>query len=193
VTVAVLAHGLDMVYPPEHRRLADTITARGALVSEFPPGTQPLAHHFPRRNRIISGLTRAVVVVEASEKSGSLITARAALDQGRDVLAVPGNVRSGCYKGSHALIRDGARLVETVEDILEELRYGSQGLPRTSEPGKSLHRNDLLHMMAPGTAMPVDDLIRKSGRSAEAVMAELGMLEIEGKVVRNGVGGVRRA
>ena len=122
-TVAILGCGADVVYPPEHASLAKRVAEAGALVSEFPPCTPPLPRHFPLRNRIISGLSRAVVVIEASDRSGSLITARAALDQGRDVLAVPGNVASGRYSGCHALIKDGAPLVETVEDVLNELGW----------------------------------------------------------------------
>lgn len=104
-TVAVLGCGVDVIYPREHATLAKQIAASGVLASEFPPGMPPLQDHFPLRNRIISGLSRAVVVIEAGDKSGSLITAKAALDQGRDVLAVPGSVASGRYRGSHALIK----------------------------------------------------------------------------------------
>ena len=121
ITIAVFGCGVDVIYPPEHRGLAERIVERGALVSEFPPGTPPLKAHFPQRNRIISGLSLAVVIVEAAEGSGSLITADFALEQGRTVLAVPGNVLGGRNYGAHALLRDGAKLVECADDILEEL------------------------------------------------------------------------
>ncbi len=127
LTVAVLGCGADVVYPAEHRGLAREVAERGALVSELAPGTRPHPHFFPLRNRIISGLARAVVVIEAGEKSGSLITARSALEQGREVLAVPGNVLSGRNRGGHALLRDGAKIVETADDILEELGWRRQG------------------------------------------------------------------
>ena len=117
-TIAVLGCGADRVYPPEHAALAHEIEGRGVVMSELAPGTPPLPRFFPRRNRIISGLARAVVVVEAGERSGSLITARAALDQGRDVMAVPGSVLSGRNRGGHGLLRDGARLVETAGDVM---------------------------------------------------------------------------
>src|SRR6202166_3837903 len=120
-TIAVLGSGADVVYPSEHRALADEIARTGAVMSELAPGTRPLSIFFPMRNRIISGLSRAVVVIEAGEKSGSLITARCALEQGRDVLAVPGNVLNGRNRGAHALLRDGAKIVEDADDILEEL------------------------------------------------------------------------
>ena len=123
-TVAVLGSGVDVVYPPEHASLADAVVGQGALVSELGPGAPPLRHHFPRRNRILSGLSRAVVVVEATVRSGSLITARLAAEQGREVMAVPGNVLSGRSRGAHRLIRDGARIVETADDILEEIGFG---------------------------------------------------------------------
>ena len=123
-TIAVFGCGVDIIYPREHRALAERICERGALVSEFPPGTPPLKRHFPQRNRIISGLSLAVVVVEAAEGSGSLITADFALEQGRAVLAVPGNVLGGRNYGAHALLRDGAKLVECADDILEELPAG---------------------------------------------------------------------
>src|SRR5436190_1073263 len=121
VTVAVLGSGVDVMYPPEHGSLAKEIDKAGAVVSELVPGTPPQSWFFPLRNRIISGLSRAVVVIEAGEKSGSLITARCALEQGRDVLAVPGNVLSGRNRGAHGLLRDGAKIVESADDILEEL------------------------------------------------------------------------
>src|SRR5207248_9699808 len=127
VTVAVLGSGIDVVYPTEHRALAREIENAGVILSELVPGTWPRPQFFPLRNRIISGLSRAVVVIEAGEKSGSLITARCALDQGRDVLAVPGNVLSGRNRGAHALLRDGAKIVETADDILEELGPSASG------------------------------------------------------------------
>lgn len=121
-TVAVLGCGVDVDYPPENRQLAEQISGNGCIISEFPMTTQPLAEHFPRRNRIISGLSRGVLVVEAVEKSGSLITARYALDQGREVMAVPGAISSAACRGSNRLIKDGAQLVDCVEDILDAVR-----------------------------------------------------------------------
>ena len=139
-TVAVLGSGADVIYPPEHAALAREIERTGVVMSELAPGTPPLPLFFPLRNRIISGLSRAVVVIEAGEKSGSLITARLALDQGREVLAVPGNVLSGRNRGAHGLLRDGAKIVEDADDILEELGFPVKGpdpAPRTS--GKGVH------------------------------------------------------
>ena len=191
-TVAVLGCGADVVYPPEHAELARRIAAHGAVASELWAGAPPLAHHFPLRNRIISGLVRAVVVVEASEKSGSLITARCALEQGREVLAVPGSVASGRYRGSHALIKDGARLVETVEDVLDELGWPIAGPqasdgPRQStgqESSNSLQESELEMAMAPGEPYTVDELAEQSGRPAATLLAELGALELSGRVSR---------
>ena len=129
-TVAVLGSGLDRIYPSEHHSLACEISDKGLLVSELGPGAPPLQEHFPLRNRIISGISLAVVVVEASEKSGSLITARCALEQGRDVLAVPGSVLSGRNRGSHSLLKDGAKVVESAVDILEGLGWPMAEVPR---------------------------------------------------------------
>lgn len=133
-TIAVLGTGIDVVYPAENHLLADRIAAHGLLMTEFPPGAPPEDWHFPRRNRIISGLSKAVVVVEAKEKSGSLITARLAADQGRDVMAVPGTVVGGRNRGANALLRDGAKLVESAVDILQELGI-DRGLSRRSLEG----------------------------------------------------------
>ena len=130
-TVAVLGCGVDVDYPPENRQLAGQICEHGCIISEFPMGTQPLAEHFPRRNRIISGLSRGVLVVEAVEKSGSLITARYALDQGREVMALPGSISSPSCRGSNRLIKEGAQLVDCISDILEScrIRLNSNTLP----------------------------------------------------------------
>lgn len=187
-TLAVLGCGVDIAYPYRHRALAEAIAEAGALVSEFPPGTPPRSWHFPLRNRIISGLSRAVIVVEASERSGSLITARLALEQGRDVLAVPGSVASGRYRGCHALIRDGARLVETVNDVVEELEgISPAGLPDCCQPNP-LFISYLEPVMAPAELYTVDDLAERTGRPASELLTELGHLEIEGRIARTSAG-----
>lgn len=186
-TVAVLGCGADVVYPFQHRALAARIAGCGRILSEFPPGSAPRPWHFPLRNRIISGLAQAVVVVEASEKSGSLITARLAMEQGRDVLAVPGSAASGRYRGSHALIRDGARLVETVDDILDELEGVSRG-SRTVRADKAIFVSELEETMAVGEPYSVDDLAAATGRSAADLLAELGALEVAGRIGRAGGG-----
>ena len=134
-TVAVLGSAHDSLYPPEHRDLARACSASGAVLTEFPPGTRPLPHHFPRRNRIIAGLTLGALVVEAAERSGSLATARHAVDSGREVFAVPGPIGSETSAGCHALIRLGATLVTGVADILEELRLPSDFTGPDPDPG----------------------------------------------------------
>ena len=121
-TIAVVGTGLDRVYPRQHRDLAHRVTQNGLILSEYPLGTPPLSPNFPRRNRLISGLSQATLVVEAALQSGSLITAKQALEQGRDVMAIPGSIHSAQAKGCHALIKQGAKLVESVQDVLEELR-----------------------------------------------------------------------
>ena len=182
-TVAVLGCGADVVYPAEHAGLARRIAETGAIVTELAPGAPPLRHHFPLRNRIISGLARAVVVIEASQKSGSLITARAALEQGRDVLAVPGTIIAGRSSGCHALIRDGARLVDSAKDILEEIGWTPAARP-PDESNKSLQISELEETMAAGESYTVDDLASRTGRPAHELLAELGELELAGRVSR---------
>ncbi|MGE5246006.1 MAG: DNA-processing protein DprA [Betaproteobacteria bacterium] len=195
VTVAVLGCGADIVYPREHRGMAAEIAARGAVLSEFVPGTPPLPWCFPLRNRIISGLSRAVVVIEAGEKSGSLITARAALEQGRDVLAVPGNVLSGRNRGAHALLKDGAKIVESADDILEELGMSgrnpvaparaSNGLE--SRPGTG-GRDPLLECLPPGESCDLECICERSGLTAAKALPRLLDLELQGLVRRAGGG-----
>jgi DNA processing protein len=186
-TVAVLGCGADRVYPAEHRTLAARIVARGAIVSELAPGTPPLPRHFPLRNRIISGLSLGVLIVEASFNSGSLITARAALEQGRSVLAVPGGVASGRHRGCHALIKDGARLVESVEDVLDELSWPGRPAPPKAST-KSLQVSQLQGTMTVGEPYSVEDLAARTGRATPELLAELGGLELAGRVARNAGG-----
>jgi DNA processing protein len=182
-TVAVLGSGADRVYPPRNAELAQRIVeGGGALISEQPPGSPALPHHFPLRNRIISGLSLAVVVVEASDRSGSLITARAALEQGRDVLVVPGGVGSGRFKGSHALIKDGAALVETVEDVLNELGWRK---PVAAATHKRFSNSVLEQAMPAGQTCSLDELVERTGRSAAEVLSELTALEMAGQVERS--------
>jgi DNA processing protein len=188
-TAAVLGCGADVVYPPEHGRLARRIMESGLIATEFPMGMPPLAHHFPLRNRTISGLCRAVVLVEASNRSGSLITARAALEQGRDVLAVPGNVVSGRSTGCHALIKDGASLVETVEDVLHELGWAQPAAPAGRDDDKCLSMSPLEAEMALGEAYDVDELAERTGLSPAGILADLGALEVAGRVTRVPGGG----
>lgn len=185
-TVAVLGSGVNVAYPDEHADLLLKIASTGAVVSELPPGTPPLAHHFPRRNRIISGLSRAVVVIEAGEKSGSLITARCALEQGRDVMAVPGNALSGRNRGSHALLKDGAKLVEGVDDILEEL--GLRRHPTRLDPRNLLLHNGLMLNMQRGETYDLDELGAASGVQASELLPLLTELELSGEIIRTSGG-----
>ena len=165
-------------------------------MSELVPGTPPQARFFPRRNRIISGLSRAVVVIEAGEKSGSLITARCALDQGRDVLAVPGNVLSGRNRGAHGLLRDGARIVESADDILEELGMpmgaggaGRAGAPGGSGgPGRSSAHDPVLASLTIGEPSDLDEIAERSGLSPSRLLPRLFELELQGRVTRVGGG-----
>jgi DNA processing protein len=186
-TVAVLGSGVDVLYPPEHAPLAREIEKEGAVVSELVPGTPPQRWFFPLRNRIISGLCRAVVVIEAGERSGSLITARCALDQGREVLAVPGNVLSGRNRGAHGLLRDGAKIVESADDILEELQTGAavQAAPSgTVAPSV----DPLLVHLTPGEPSDLDALAERSGLSPSRLLPRLFELELQGLVARVGGG-----
>jgi DNA processing protein len=184
MTIGVLGSGLDVLYPAAHRGLGQAIAGRGLLVSEFPPGTPPFPRHFPLRNRIISGLSLAVVVVEANERSGSLITARAALEQGRDVLAVPGPLADGRHRGCHSLIKDGARLVESVEDILEEIGWARPKASRRAEGDNSKNISQLEDVIRPGEVVTLDVLAARSGLPAPILLAALGRLEVAGRITR---------
>lgn len=184
-TLAVLGSGVLSIYPPEHQELAAEIRGRGALISEAPPHASPLSGAFPQRNRIISGLTLGVVVVEASARSGALITARHAMEQARDVFAVPGPVDSPVSQGCHRLIRDGAKLVERVDDILEEL--GPLVQPTQSADGQTVHHpaelllNELERAVLaeiPQRPTSIDQIIETSGLSAAQVLATLSVLEM---------------
>ncbi|HEU4693415.1 MAG TPA: DNA-processing protein DprA, partial [Vicinamibacterales bacterium] len=183
-TIAVTGCGLDRVYPHENRRLAQLIAANGLLLSELAAGAPPLAEHFPLRNRVISGISLAVVVVEANEKSGSLITAACAARQGRDVMAVPGNVLSGRNRGSHSLLKDGAKVVETADDILEEL--GWRAAPPVGRGGntraKSLSHDPLLSKMEIGEIYGLDELVVATGTAAAKLLPRLMELELLGYI-----------
>ena len=193
-SLAVLGCGLDVAYPSDHGTLRQQVAASGLLLSEFPPGVAPQPHHFPLRNRTLSGLCHAVVVVQAAERSGSLITARMALEQGREVMAVPGDVRTGVNAGGHALIRDGARLVERAADVLEELGWlpqapGWDGSPsRPSPEPPSPHDASLPALLAREDGMTLDDLLRETGRSSTNLLGELLDLELAGLVRRDAAG-----
>ena len=184
-TIAVLGTGIDVLYPKRNVELADRIAAQGLLLSEFPLGTGPAAGNFPRRNRLISGLARGCLVVEAALASGSLITARTAAEQGREVFAIPGSIHSPLSKGCHALIKSGAKLVESAEDVLTELSgFRASGYASTTAgeapPVASAASGLLAHMGH--DPVDVDSLCGRAGMSADQVTAELLRLELEGRI-----------
>jgi len=183
-TVAVLGAGVDIIYPRRNAELARAVAERGLLLSEFALGSNPSAHNFPRRNRLISGLARGCLVVEAALASGSLITARAAADQGREVFAIPGSIHSPLSKGCHALIKSGAKLVESAEDVLSELagfRPSGYASTTAAAPDGKAHDAVLLAHMG-HDPVDVDSLCQRAGMSAEQVSSELLRLELAGQV-----------
>ena len=187
-TVAVLGSGVDVVYPPENRRLAETIIQAGALVSQFPMGTAPLAHHFPARNRIIAGLTLGTVVVEAAERSGALITARCAGELGREVYAVPGNVSATGSQGTNGLIQDGAKLVQGWEDVVAEWPREWRAALRepVTTPGGPPEAREVeagprrILALLGDEPLAVDAVVERSGLSSSEVSAGLTALELLG-------------
>jgi DNA processing protein len=187
-TVAVIGTGLDIVYPARNHALAHRIAEAGAIISEYPLGTPALASNFPRRNRIISGLSHGVLVVEAALESGSLITAREAADQGREVFAIPGSIHSPLARGCHQLIRQGAKLVELASDILEELGSPQAlSISAKSEIGKDEPTNGAEAILLDALGhdpIDVDSLITRAGLTADKAYAILLMLELDGKVAK---------
>lgn len=191
-TIAVLGCGVDVIYPPEHRQLAEAIVDNGALISDYPPGTQPEGINFPPRNRIISGLSLATIVVEAGERSGALITADFALEQGRDVFAVPGNVFSPASRGTNRLIQKGAYVMVSPQDVLdvldlsqvEDYKDARQVLPADTTEAKILQVMDF-------EPIHIDEICHAVGLPVEKVSATLTLMELKGMVQH--VGGMRYA
>jgi DNA processing protein len=195
-TIAVMAGGIDVIYPPENAALARDITEKGCRISEHPPGLEPQARHFPLRNRIVAGLSRAVIVVEAAAKSGSLITAKAALDYGREVMAVPGHPFDARASGCNMLIRDGAALVRGIPDVLEALGAPSRPepevrlppLPGSEAPQRPLKEVAVLHSMIlsrlGASPLAEDQLVRDLKMTPAQLAPELLNLELEGRIAR---------
>lgn len=177
-SVAVVGTGLDRIYPARNKALAHQLAERGLIVSEFALGTPPLPGHFPRRNRLISGLARGVLVVEAAPDSGSLITARVATEQGREVFAIPGSIHSPLARGCHALIKQGAKLVESAADILDELAWPQ----RLAPPGSPEARPDPVLDALEGAPTTLDSLAQRTGLTLDALSAKLLALELEGQI-----------
>jgi DNA processing protein len=192
VTIAVCGTGLDRIYPAEHGKLAAAIAADGALVSEFPTGTPPRAQNFPQRNRLMSGLAKGVLVIEAASRSGSLITARHAGEQGREVMAVPGSIHNPLVRGCHRLIKDGAALVESIDDVLAALGVAGLASARNSAQGTSdgvifsegeLDSDAEMLLNALGfEPADLDRLVERTGLAAHSVISKLQLLELEGRV-----------
>jgi DNA processing protein len=186
-TVAVVGTGLDRVYPKRHLNLAHRIAAQGAIVSEYPLGTPPLAAHFPQRNRLIAGLSQGTLVIEAALQSGSLITARFAAEQGREVFAIPGSIHSPLARGCHALIRQGAKLVESAQDILEDLQLSTG--PTTDSPAPSAtapetQQQDTLLEAIGHDPVSLEALQARTGLDTATLQARLLELELDGQVGR---------
>jgi DNA processing protein len=189
-TLAVLAGGVLNVYPPEHQQLAAEVAAHGALVSEAPPRAEPLGGAFPQRNRLISGMALGVIVVEAGDRSGALITARHAMEQGREVFAVPGRIEDRTSRGCHRLIRDGAKLIESADDVLEELGPLFKAAPR--EDGRVIHHpaelllneveQQVLSAIA-SDATSIDQVVSQTGLAVPQVLATISALEVR-RVIR---------
>lgn len=185
-TVAVVGTGLDRVYPRQHLELAHRIAQQGLLLSEYLLGTPPLAANFPRRNRIISALSQGTLVIEAALQSGSLITARMAAEQGREVFAIPGSIHSVQSRGCHALLKQGAKLVETAQDVLDELRPGTACVPCVqppASPATDAHAGEVLRALGfdPTT---LDALQARTGLPTATLQARLLELELHGEVAR---------
>ncbi len=187
-TVACLGHGIDRIYPAANRDLAHSIVAQGALVSEFPLGAPPDKRHFPQRNRLISGLSLGTLVVEAAKRSGSLITARLAGEQGREVFAIPGSIHNAMSRGCHQLIRTGAKLVESADDIVAELGHWISHLEQAGTEDEALpaeelndEQKDLLNIMG-HDPVSIDSLAEDSGLTIDQLSSMLLILELEGRV-----------
>ena len=197
-TIAVTGTGLDRVYPATHKQLATEIAENGVLISEFPPGTAAKANHFPRRNRIISGLCVGLLVVEAARKSGSLISARMALEQNREVFAIPGSIYNPLARGCNALIKEGAKLVETTQDIFEELgHYFQQPSVQNNPVNTNIEtrldaeqQNLLNYVMYSPTS--IDQLVNETGLSVENIATHLLILELQGYIIATNGGNYTR-
>jgi DNA processing protein len=181
-TVAVLGSGIDVVYPPEHVKLFDSIAAKGAVITEFPPGTSPDAKNFPRRNRIISGLCQGVIIVEATLRSGAMITARYALEQGKLIMAVPGNVTNVRSQGTHQLIRQGAVLIQDSDDVLAEIAPQIKGLLEKFKP--SLTETDDILTLVAASPLSIDDIAIQLNIDIMEASRRVSMLELTGSVER---------
>jgi len=182
-TIAVLGTGIDCIYPRRHLKLAEEITQNGLLISEFPLKSPPIAGHFPRRNRIISGLSLCILVIEAAIKSGSLITARLAIEQNRDVLAIPGSIHNPLARGCHYLLQQGAKLVTSVNDVLDELRIEHHPITGNKPVFSLASGNKNLVKFIGFEMTTVDQIIMRSGCNVEEVTEQLAELELLGIIV----------